>query len=414
VGALHVLSIAAGAAIVLAVMSHIVLTLVVPRARLLALSHAVDAAVNGIFQLAVRGARSYGHRDRVLAVQGPAVILAQLVTWLAAFELGYSLLLWPSVSTLPAAFMEVASSMFTLGFIYTAGGGPTAVDALAAGTGVVVVALQIAYLPTLYSAFNRRETEVTLLGARAGTPPWGPELLLRTRYGVAALSDDLPDFYDRWERWAADVAESHSNYPVLVRFRSPRALASWLVGLLAVMDSAAMLLALCPSRDRIEPRRAIRMGFTTLREIGAALGLEVDTDPDPDGPLELSFEEFSAAVDQLGAVGFPVEREAAEAWPHFRGWRVNYEPLAYQLAYITDAVPAPWSGPRRWPAETITVRRPANRAPGQKGAVPGPGRPPAPAGAAAPVPAGSAAPVPAGAGVDSPEEPGPAHPGVAH
>ena len=178
------------------------------------------------------------------------------------------------------------------------------------------------------------------------------------------LSDDLPALYARWERWAADVAESHSNYPVLVRFRSPHALSSWLIGLLAVMDSASMMLALSPSRERIEPRRAIRMGFTALREIGDALGMDVDIDPDPDATIALTFEEFSAAVDELAEVGFPMDRDAAEAWPHFRGWRVNYESLAYALALSTDAVPAPWSGPRRWPAVTIPVLRPANRLPG--------------------------------------------------
>ncbi len=159
------------------------------------------------------------------------------------------------------------------------------------------------------------------------------------------------------------MAESHSNYPVLIRFRSPQALSSWLVGLLAVMDSAAMLLALCPSRDRIEPRRAIRMGFTALRQIGVGLGMPADTDADPDAEIHLRFEDFAAAVDMLRLVDFPMERDAAEAWPHFRGWRVNYESLAYGLARHIDAVPAPWSGPRRWPAETIPVRRPANRAP---------------------------------------------------
>ena len=77
--------------------------------------------------------------------------------------------------------------MFTLGFAYTPSAAPTVIDVVAAATGVVVVALQVGYLPTLYAAFNRRETEVTLLLARAGSPPWGPELLLRTRYGVAVL-----------------------------------------------------------------------------------------------------------------------------------------------------------------------------------------------------------------------------------
>ena len=94
--------------------------------------------------------------------------------------------------------------------------------------------------PHLYGAFNRRETKVTLLTARAGR--WHGAAA-RTRYGVAGAQRRPPAFYNRWERWAADVAESHSNYPVLVRFRSPQALSSWLVGLLAVMDSAAMLLS---------------------------------------------------------------------------------------------------------------------------------------------------------------------------
>jgi hypothetical protein len=360
--ALSVLSMVAGALVCLGVTGHIVRTLVVPRARRTLPAALVDGAVDHLFVLLAKTARSYEGKDRVLAGQGAAVLVAQLASWLGLYEVGYSLLLWPHVHGAGTAFEQAASSLFTLGFVYSGGAGVTAVDVLAAMTGVVVVALQVAYLPSLYSAFNRRETEVALLQSRAGTPPWGPELLLRARYGLNAL-DALPEFYERWERWAADVAESHSNYPVLVRFRSPRALSSWLVGLLAVMDSAAMLLALCPSRERIEPRLAIRAGFTALIDVGAAMGVQVPADPSPDSDIRLSFEEFAAAVAQLDAVGFPRERSAAQAWPHFRGWRVNYEELVYELARLTDAVPAPWSGPRRWPAEVIAVRRPPNRQP---------------------------------------------------
>ena len=361
--ALHVLAIVVGALLALAATAHIVRALVIPRGHATLFSHLVDAGVDAVFRALVRPLRNFEGKDHVLAAEGAVVLLTQLGAWLLAYEVAYSLVLWPAVASFPLALRETASSMFTLGVVYTPGSTVTGVDVLAAATGVVVVALQIAYLPTLYAAFNRRETEVTLLGSRAGTPAWGPELLLRTRYGVAVLSDDLADFYDRWERWAADVAESHSNYPVLVRFRSPQALSSWLVGLLAVMDSAAMLLAHCPSRDRMEPRRAIRMGFTALRDIAEALGMEVDTDPDPDSAITLSFVEFADAVEQLRSVGFPMERSAEEAWPHFRGWRVNYEGLAYAMAARTDAVPAPWSGPRRWPTERIAVRRPPNRLP---------------------------------------------------
>jgi hypothetical protein len=271
--------------------------------------------------------------------------------------------LWPDDGSLGGAAREAVSSMFTLGFAFNGHAEPTLLDALAALCGLVVIAVQIAYLPTLYAAFNRRETEVTLLNSRAGLPPWGPELLARTRYGMRARTDDLPELYAQWERWAADVAESHSNYPVLVRFRSPQPRSSWLVGLLAVMDSAAMLLALCPSRDRIEPRLCIRMGFTALRQIADALGIPFEADPSPDGDITLTFEDFEPAVQRLIDVGFPVERSAREAWPHFRGWRVNYEAIAYSLAAHTDAVPAYWSGPRRWRVTEIAPFRPPNRAP---------------------------------------------------
>ena len=122
----------------------------------------------------VRPIHSYEGKDKVLAAQGAAVILAQLASWLVCFELAYALLLWPAVGSFPSALRQAGSSMFTLGFAYSASAGATVIDVIAAATGVVVVALQIGYLPTLYAAFNRRETEVTLLLSRAGSPPRAP------------------------------------------------------------------------------------------------------------------------------------------------------------------------------------------------------------------------------------------------
>ena len=126
-----------------------------------------------------------------------------------------------------SALAASGSSLFTLGFSVPRGGAPEVIVCIAAATGLVIISLQIAYLPTLYGAFNRRETEVALLNARAGVPSWGPELLARTHYalgsGVSTL-DTLPDLYAPWERWAADVAESHTTYLPLVRFRSPKPL----------------------------------------------------------------------------------------------------------------------------------------------------------------------------------------------
>ena len=173
----------------------------------------------------------------------------------------------------------------------------------------MIVTLQIAYLPTLYSAFNRRETEVALLNARAGVPSWGPELLARTHYalgsGVSTL-DTMPDLYAQWERWAADIAESHTTYLPLVRFRSPLPLSSWVTALLAVLDSAALFLALSPESAPVVPARlCLRGGFQAFNRIARAMGIQVADEHDPEAGISLSYQEFLDAVARMREVGLP-------------------------------------------------------------------------------------------------------------
>ena len=213
---------------------------------------------------------------------------------------------------------------------------------VAAATGLVVIALQIGYLPTIYGAYNRRETLVNMLESRAGEPAWGVELLAREQL-IGSL-DSLGPFFNDWERWAADLTESHVNYPWLLSFRSPYPLRSWVVSLLAVLDAAALHLALVPSRAPSAARHCLRTGFLGLRALAGVYRVELPTDPRPDASLALTYEEFSDGLDRLQAVGFPIERSREEAWRHFRGWRVNYEAAAYLLADRLGAVPAPWSG----------------------------------------------------------------------
>jgi hypothetical protein len=126
-----------------------------------------------------------------------------------------------------------------------------------------------------------------------------------------------------------------------------------------------MHLALAPSTATSRARLCLRMGFTALNRIGGVLGWTIDPDPDPEGPITLTFEEFNEAVEMLRQIGFPMERSAEEAWIEFRGWRVNYESVAYRLAERLTAPPAPWSGNRRnLPAGAVAPRRPPQRAPG--------------------------------------------------
>jgi hypothetical protein len=289
-------------------------------------------------------------------------LLALLGAWLLLFLLGFGLvLLAVEDGAFADALRSSGSSLFTIGFADVEGGA-SGVHFGAAATGLVVVALQIAYLPTLYSAFNRREMLVTLLETRAGAPAWGPEVL--ARHHLVGIVDNLPTFYAEWEQWAADVAETHTTYPTLIWFRSPQRLQSWVGGLLAVMDSAALYLSLSPSAAPSEARLCVRMGYTCIRRIADVLRIEYTADPRPDEAIALTYEEFAQGVAHLALVGFPMERTAEEAWPHFRGWRVNYETAVYALADRTVAAPALWSGLRRHlPQTQLPPARPPHRTP---------------------------------------------------
>src|SRR6201998_4182538 len=214
---------AVGLVVVMVTLSSVVGTLVVPRAINSRISRAVDRCLDVAFLLLVRAVRSFERRDRILAWQSPLSLLIRLAVWLGLLVVGFALLLLPSLDgSLGRAFSDSGSSMFTLGYAPPVGSGSTTLEYLAAFTGLVVIGLQVGYLPTLYSAFNRRETEVTLLGSRAGVPAWGAEILARTRWGIGDDGDVpvlLDDLFTRWERWAAEVAESHTTYLTLTRLR---------------------------------------------------------------------------------------------------------------------------------------------------------------------------------------------------
>lgn len=352
-----------GLVIVIGVTSSVVRTLVVPRGLHSKLAHAVLFGMLAGFRAAARLITEYERRDRFLAWAAPLSIPTTLAVWLLGYLLGYALLLYSLSDLAPAAALrEAGSSLFTLGFASSDRAQLTALDLLAAATGPVVMGLLIGYLPTLYAAYNRREVDVTMLDSRAGEPNWGPEIL--ARHASVRTLDALAGFFSQWERWSADVSESHTNYPVLIHTRSPRPYRNWLVGLVAVMDAAALQLALAPSMPQGQARIALRMGFVCLRDLADVEEIAYDPDPDPDGPIELTYDDFLVAVERLRRSGFPIERTPEEAWPHFRGWRVNYESNAYALARDIDAVPAPWTGPRRAGLPTFEPRRPRDRQPG--------------------------------------------------
>jgi hypothetical protein len=339
-------------------------TVVIPRRVRSRMARGAGLAVDHAFHAVADTFDTYERRDRFLAAQAPVQLILQLATWLAAFELGFALLLWPFVpgGGLGGALAQIGSSLFTLGYVAPQRAWAAAIDDLAAVAGLGTIALQIGYLPQLYAAFNRRETLVSMLDSRAGVPSWGPELLARTHYGlgtgVSAVAQ-LPELFFQWESWSADVSESHTTYLPLIRFRSPNSLSSWITAQLAVLDAAAMYLALLPDAPgAISARLCLRGGFTCLTNIAKATGQPLTDNPDPNEGISLTYEEFVDAVERLRRVDFPLARPTEDAWLDFVGWRVNYEAAAYHVAWLVDAPPALWSGPRRHRSVLVPPLRP--------------------------------------------------------
>jgi hypothetical protein len=210
-----------GLIVVLLTAASVLFTIVLPREPrgFERLSSYVNRLVQVVFIGLSRLARTYEGKDALLAPTAPVALVAKLAFWASCFIIGYALMLEGTTHSLVSALAQASGAVFTVGTVDLSGPPNSALDIAAGATWVVIVALQIAYLPALYQAFNRRESLVAMLESRAGIPAWGPEVL--ARHQLVGIIDTLPNFYASWEEWSADLAESHTTYPVMLLFRSP-------------------------------------------------------------------------------------------------------------------------------------------------------------------------------------------------
>jgi hypothetical protein len=315
--------------------------LVVPRVTSSKVMRGIAKMLGGSARHILPRLPTYEARDRLMSFIGPASMILLFISWLVLLVIGFGLMVWwASGVDFGSAIAIAGSSVFTLGIATASHPQSKTIEIVAAGVGLLVVALEIAYLPALYNAFATRETEVTLLATRSGTPAWGPEIL--ARHYMLDNIDELPPLYADWERWAAAVSESHANYPALIWFRSPVPTRGWLLSLVAMMDSAALFHAVSPDQTPRQARLCLSMGTGCLRSMARALQIPYDEDPLPTTTIRLTREEFRDGYGRLEEVQFPMERDFEESWRHFQGWRVNYESIVDSLTRITLPPPAPW------------------------------------------------------------------------
>jgi hypothetical protein len=337
-----------GLVLVIVTLLSAVRTFVLPRSAPDPIVSVVFRTLRRLFNLSMRGLRSYGERDAVMAFFAPLGLLTLLPTWLALVLTGYSMMYWAlGDGTWYEAVVISGSSLLTLGFAGAEGWVNLALIFSEATIGLIMVAILIAYLPTIYAAFARRESAVSMLEVRAGSPPSAVELILR--YNRLHGLTNLDELWITWELWFTELEESHTSLAALVFFRSPKPQHSWVTAAGAVLDAAALVNALVDTPHSLRADLTIRAGYLALRSIADFFQVTYDAQPRPDDPISIRPDEFEAAVAQLRAGNVALKTDLEQAWRDFAGWRVNYDRVLVALAHITMAPPAPWSSDRPWP-----------------------------------------------------------------
>ena len=335
----------AGASLVVWALSSAVRTLVLPRSAPDALVRTVFKSMRSLFRLRLRTADDYAEVDRVMAFYAPVSLLALVPVWLAVVLLGFAGIYAAIGAGTPYQVMQLSgSSLLTLG---TAPLTSPLVSGLAfaeAAIGLMLGALLIAYLPTMYGAFSQREAAVAMLDVRAGSPPSAVEMF--ARYHRLGQLQRLGELWAGWETWFAQLEETHTSLPVLAFYRSPQADRSWVIAAGTVLDAASLSLAALDLANDTQARLCIRGGFIALRRIADYFDIPYDPNPSADDPISITRQEFEAACQQLSDQGIPVSPDLDQAWRDFAGWRVNYDAVLLALARLTEAPPAPWTSDR--------------------------------------------------------------------
>lgn len=274
-------------------------------------------------------------RESFLGAFGPLSLLGLFVAWVCLLILGFGLLHWSLHSSLhvPARFWTYlyfsGSTFFTLGYgDLLPTDGPTRVLAvLEAGLGFGFLAIIISYLPALFQAFSHRETLISLLDARAGSPPTAVQFVLRLAHCKKLDSADA--LLAELETWAAELLESHLSFPVLSYYRSQHDNQSWLSTLTMALDTCALLLTRVQHWDSYQSQ----LTFAMARHAAVDLGLIHAVRPDTSPPDRLSPEARQRLNQSLRKAGIEL-RDSPEAEASFDQMRGMYEPFLNGLAEL--------------------------------------------------------------------------------
>jgi hypothetical protein len=264
-------------------------------------------------------------------VFGPLSLFGLILLWALGLIAGFALLHWSLESAVAGTegnfFVYLyfsGTTFFTLGYGDLVPVGPLGrtLSFVEAGMGYIFLAVIISYLPVLYQAFSRREITISLLDARAGSPPTAGELLRR----LAQSRQTACPFLIEWERWSADLLESHVSFPVLSFYRSQHDNQSWVAALTIILDTSALLIAAVDG-DGYQAR----LTFAMARHAAVDIGLAFQISPCPQIQDRLSEADFARLREILVTAGLPM-RDVAASIKGLTKLRELYEPFVRALA----------------------------------------------------------------------------------
>src|SRR5580700_1379961 len=308
------------------------------------------------WRAAARRIKTFSRQQGFLGYFGPLSLITLLVFWATTLILGFALVQFgigehEQLSREPITFGRLVyhsgQTFFTLGYGDILPTSPLArgLSVIEAGMGFAFLGVVIGYLPVVYGSFSRREIQISMLDARAGSPPTASELLVRLAGSSENPAIDqlvLDGVLQDWERWSAELLESHISYPVLSFFRSQHSNQSWLGALLTMLDVTSLLLT---GIEGIHPGQA-RLTFAMARHAAVDLAQVVNARYDPQEAERMTDEDFDALREILAAAGLKL-RSSDEARLKLAKLRSMYEPYLHSTARNLMVALPPWKHPAK-------------------------------------------------------------------
>jgi ion channel len=300
--------------------------------------------------------RTPSRQQNFLGYFGPLSLILLMAFWATGLIFGFALIqrgiggheqLNGESLTFGKIVYHSGETFFTLGYgdIVPTSGGARALSVIEAGMGFAFLGVVIGYLPVVYSSFSRREIQISMLDARAGSPPSAAELLIR----LAGRSEEpgvdqkvFDEVLRDWERWSGELLESQISYPVLSFFRSQHSNQSWLAALTTILDVTSLVLT---GIDGVQPGQA-KLTFAMARHASVDLAQVVNAQHDPAAPDRMSDVEFQALVEALAAAGLRLKTDDVGR-AKLTKLRSMYEPYVHSIGRNMMLILPPWRHPEK-------------------------------------------------------------------